>query len=88
MTDEDEVPTPHECGETPVEPEKWSIWFLPGMICNLFANMARSTISFAAGWVNFYEELGHAFYAHGLYKQQKKVENDVVDSFREQLASF
>lgn len=88
MTDEDEVPPPHDCSEAPVEAEKWNCWFLPGMVFNLLANLSRATIAFGAAFVNFYEELGHSFYAHGLYKQKKKVENDVVGSFREQLASF
>jgi len=88
MTDEDDIPQEHQCAETPVEPQKFNFWFLPGMIWNLFANMGRASISFMAGWVNFCEEVGHSFYAHGLYKQQNKVNVEVVDSFREQLATL
>lgn len=85
MTDEDDAQE-HTCGEQPVEPCKWNFWFLPGMISNLFANLGRAGISGMAAWVNFYEEIGHAFYAHGLYKQQNKVNTEVVDSFRDQLS--
>lgn len=87
MTDEDE-PQEHTCGEQPVEAQRWSFWFLPGMIFNLFANLGRACISGMAACVNFCEEVGHAFYAHGLYKQKNKEQDQVVDSFRDQLARF
>lgn len=84
MTEEEDGQE-HVCAEEPVTAQKWCFWFLPGMIWNLFANWSRAFAGGVAGWVNFCEELGHSFYAHGLYKQERKVNKDVVNSFRDQL---
>lgn len=85
MTDQDLDPPEHTCGEEPVTPQKWNFWFLPGMMCNLFANLIRACHTAIAGLVQFFEEIGHGCYAHGLYKQQASVNEDTVGTFQKQL---
>lgn len=86
MTDEIEAPEEHTCGGG--EPRKFSMWFLPAMLSNLVANLCRALAAVPASFANFWDEAQEAFGAHGLYKQQKSVDVDVVDSFREQLKTL
>jgi hypothetical protein len=80
MTDEDE-PLEHTCGQQPVTPQKFSFWFLTGMMFNLMANIGRSCVGFC-------EEVGHSLYAHGLHRQNKQADVEVVDTFRDQLTKL
>lgn len=85
MTDEDDE-VPHVCDvEEPVTAEQFSVWFVPGMLSNLCANVSRSGVTFFNGVAQFFEEMGHSLWAHGLWRQKKQQDDGVVDSFREQL---
>lgn len=87
LDEEDEVPQ-HVCGEVPVEPEELSWWFFPAMVGTLFANLTRCGVAFFAAWVQFWEEVGHRLFAHGLWTLNQRRDETVVDSFRSQLTKL
>ena len=64
--------------EDVIPARKWDWWLLPSMVSGFWANISRASAC-------FFDEVAMACAAHSVWRNDRQVDTDVVDSFREQL---